>query len=202
MLRELIRNVRLRAKVLERAEEFKLNKNSGEDVWFRELILCILTSNSSFINAYIALNQIYDDIFNIDEYELSKKLNFSGYRFYRIKAKYIIKARKYYGSLKKTIFPIAEKDQYEAREKLLEIEGIGMKEASHFLRNVGYFDLAILDRHILKFMSNYFSIQGSFTKSKYLYVESVMKSISQSLNFPVGLLDLFIWYKETNKLVK
>ncbi|AWR97751.1 N-glycosylase/DNA lyase [Acidianus sulfidivorans JP7] len=202
MLRELVRNAKLRAKVLERAEEFKLNKKAGEDVWFRELILCILTSNSSFINAYIALNQVYDKIFTANEEELSKLLNLSGYRFYRIKARYIIKAKKYYGTLKKNIFPIAEKDQFEAREKLLEIDGLGMKEASHFLRNVGYFDLAILDRHILKFMSNYFLIQGTLTKTKYIYVESVMKSISKSLNLPVGLIDLFIWYNETNKLVK
>ncbi|MCY0882289.1 MAG: DNA lyase, partial [Acidianus infernus] len=56
MLRNLVKNVKLRAKVLERAEEFKLNNKAGEDVWFRELVLCILTSNSSFISAYIALN--------------------------------------------------------------------------------------------------------------------------------------------------
>lgn len=202
MLRNLVKNVKLKAKVLERAEEFNLNRRAGEDVWFRELILCILTSNSSFISAYSALNSIYDRILYLDEENLSKILKNSGYRFYRIKAKYIINARKYYGRLKSLLFPIAELDQYEAREKLLELDGLGMKEASHFLRNVGYFDLAILDRHILKFMSEYFSIRGTFTKRKYIYVESVLRSVSKSLNLPVGLIDLFIWYKETGKIVK
>ena len=28
-------------------------------------------------------------------------------------------------------------------------EGLGWKEASHFLRNVGYKDVAIIDRHII-----------------------------------------------------
>lgn len=202
MLRSLVKNVKLRARVLERAEEFKLNNKAGEDVWFRELVLCILTSNSSFISAYAALNAIYDKILQADEERISKILKNIGYRFYRIKAKYIVNARKYYGNLKNLIFPIAEIDQFEAREKLLDIEGLGMKEASHFLRNVGYFDLAILDRHILKFLSEYFSIDGTLTKRRYIYVESVLRSISKSLNFPVGLIDLFIWYKETNKLVK
>lgn len=202
MLRSLVKNAKLRARVLERAEEFSLNKRAGEDVWFRELVLCILTSNSSFMSAYYALNAIHDKLLYADEEDLSKILKNSGYRFYRIKAKYIINARKYYGKLKSIIFPIAESDQYEAREKLLEIDGLGMKEASHFLRNVGYLDLAILDRHILKFISQYFSISDRLNKKKYIYVESVLRSISNSLNFPVGLIDLFIWYEETNKLVK
>ncbi|MCY0873478.1 MAG: N-glycosylase/DNA lyase [Acidianus infernus] len=204
MLRNLVKNVKLRAKVLERAEEFKLNNKAGEDVWFRELVLCILTSNSSFISAYIALNNLYDKLFSLDEDGISKILKNSGYRFYNLKAKYLFNVRKYYGMLKAWIYPIANKDEYEAREELLQIDGIGMKEASHFLRNVGYFDLAILDRHILKFLSSYyFSYNKKYLQKKdYIYIESVLKSISISLNLPVGLLDLFIWYKATNKLVK
>ncbi|MUM63944.1 N-glycosylase/DNA lyase [Acidianus infernus] len=204
MLRNLVKNVKLRAKVLERAEEFKLNNKAGEDVWFRELVLCILTSNSSFISAYIALNNLYDKLFSLDEDGISKNLKNSGYRFYNLKAKYLFNVRKYYGMLKAWIYPIANKDEYEAREELLQIDGIGMKEASHFLRNVGYFDLAILDRHILKFLSSYyFSYNKKYLQKKdYIYIESVLKSISISLNLPVGLLDLFIWYKATNKLVK
>ncbi|MQL55325.1 N-glycosylase/DNA lyase [Acidianus ambivalens] len=204
MLRNLVKNVKLRAKVLERAEEFKLNNKAGEDVWFRELVLCILTSNSSFISAYTALNNLYDKLFSLDEDGISKVLKNSGYRFYNLKAKYLFNIRKYYGKLKAWIYPIANKDEYEAREELLQIEGIGMKEASHFLRNVGYFDLAILDRHILKFLSSYYFSYNkkSLPKKDYIYIESVLKSISISLNLPVGLLDLFIWYKVTNKLVK
>jgi len=204
MLRNLVKNVKLRAKVLERAEEFKLNNKAGEDVWFRELVLCILTSNSSFISAYTALNNLYDKLFSLDEDGISKVLRNSGYRFYNLKAKYLFNVRKYYGKLKAWIYPIANKDEYEAREELLQIEGIGMKEASHFLRNVGYFDLAILDRHILKFLSSYYFSYSkkSLPKKDYIYIESVLKSISISLNLPVGLLDLFIWYKGTNKLVK
>ncbi|MFP3164481.1 MAG: N-glycosylase/DNA lyase [Acidianus sp.] len=204
MLRNLVKNVKLRAKVLERAEEFKLNNKAGENVWFRELVLCILTSNSSFISAYTALNNLYDKLFSLNEDGISKVLKNSGYRFYNLKAKYLFNVRKYYGKLKAWIYPIANKDEYEAREELLQIEGIGMKEASHFLRNVGYFDLAILDRHILKFLSShYFSYsKKSLPKKDYIYIESVLKSISISLNLPVGLLDLFIWYKGTNKLVK
>ncbi|WP_373468249.1 N-glycosylase/DNA lyase, partial [Acidianus infernus] len=179
MLRNLVKNVKLRAKVLERAEEFKLNNKAGEDVWFRELVLCILTSNSSFISAYIALNNLYDKLFSLDEDGISKILKNSGYRFYNLKAKYLFNVRKYYGMLKAWIYPIANKDEYEAREELLQIDGIGMKEASHFLRNVGYFDLAILDRHILKFLSSYyFSYNKKYLQKKdYIYIESVLKSI-------------------------
>ncbi|EZQ06853.1 N-glycosylase/DNA lyase [Candidatus Acidianus copahuensis] len=202
MLRDLVKNVKLRARVLERADEFNLNRIAGEDVWFRELLLCILTANSSFIGAYQALQTIIGDVLYLDEERISRALQHSGYRFYRLKAKYIFNAVRYYGKIRATIFPIAEKDQLEAREHLLELKGIGMKEASHFLRNVGYFDLAIIDRHILNFISYYINLPNSLTKRKYIYLESVLRSISKSFNIEVGLLDLFIWYEETKMIVK
>ncbi|AGJ62625.1 Thermostable 8-oxoguanine DNA glycosylase [Sulfolobus islandicus LAL14/1] len=113
---------------------------------------------------------------------------------------------KVYGKLKEEITPLADSDQQLAREKLLNIKGIGMKEASHFLRNVGYFDLAIIDRHLIDFMRRIGAIGETnvkhLSKSRYISLESVLKSIALNLNISVGILDLFIWYKETNTIVK
>ncbi|AAK41186.1 N-glycosylase/DNA lyase [Saccharolobus solfataricus] len=207
MLRSLVQNPKVRARVLERVDEFRLNNLSNEEVWFRELTLCLLTANSSFISAYQALNCLGQKIYYANEEEIRNILKSCKYRFYNLKAKYIIMAReKVYGRLKEEIKPLADEDQQLARERLLNIKGIGMKEASHFLRNVGYFDLAIIDRHIIDFMRRIGAIGETnvkqLSKSLYISFENILKSIASNLNMSVGILDLFIWYKETNTIVK
>jgi N-glycosylase/DNA lyase len=195
---------KLRARVLERAEEFLLNNKAGEDIWFRELVLCILTANSSFISAYKALNCVFEyNFFSLDQYKLSKILKECGYRFYNLKSKYLTEAKSLYGSLKKIIKPLADRDQWEAREFLVnKVNGIGYKEASHFLRNVGYFDLAIIDRHVLRFITDIVGDIKLRKRRDYFLVEGLLRSIADGLNIQVGLLDLFIFFKQTKTLVK
>lgn len=195
---------KLRARVLERAEEFLLNNKAGEDIWFRELVLCILTANSSFISAYKALNCVFEyNFFSLDQYKLSKILKECGYRFYNLKSKYLTEAKSLYGSLKKIIKPLADRDQWEAREFLVnKVNGIGYKEASHFLRNIGYFDLAIIDRHVLRFITDIVGDIKLRKRRDYFLVEGLLRSIADGLNIQVGLLDLFIFFKQTKTLVK
>ncbi|MDT7875367.1 N-glycosylase/DNA lyase [Sulfolobaceae archaeon RB850M] len=204
MLRSLVVDKKLRARVLERAEEFLLNNKAGEDIWFRELVLCILTANSSFISAYKALNCVFEyNFFSLDQYKLSKILKECGYRFYNLKSKYLMEAKSLYGSLKKIIKPLADRDQWEAREFLVnKVNGIGYKEASHFLRNVGYFDLAIIDRHVLRFITDIVGDIKLRKRRDYFLVEGLLRSIADGLNIQVGLLDLFIFFKQTKTLVK
>ncbi|QKQ99326.1 N-glycosylase/DNA lyase [Metallosphaera tengchongensis] len=204
MLRKVVKDARLRAKVLERAEEFKLNNSAGESTWYRELVLCILTSNSTFISAFSALQSLNNLIFAGTVDEISAVLKKEGYRFPNLKAKYIVKSRSYLGHLKRDVKELADKDQIEAREYLLEIDGIGMKEASHFLRNVGYFDVAIIDRHILKFFFDYIAEvdRKSLSKNQYLYYENILKSVAYNFNIQVGIMDLYIWFIKTGKIAK
>jgi len=204
VLRSLVVDKKLRARVLERAEEFLLNNKAGEDIWFRELVLCILTANSSFISAYKALNCVFEyNFFSLDQYKLSKILKECGYRFYNLKSKYLMEAKSLYGSLKKIVKPLADRDQWEAREFLVnKVNGIGYKEASHFLRNVGYFDLAIIDRHVLRFITDIVGDIKLRKRRDYFLVEGLLRSIADGLNIQVGLLDLFIFFKQTKTLVK
>jgi N-glycosylase/DNA lyase len=207
VLRELVQDKKLRARVLERVEEFLLNNKAGEEIWFRELILCLLTANSSFISAYKALNNLYShDIKLLDIEQISVILRDSGYRFYNLKSRYIREAiEKYYGRIKTLVKPIADIDQFKAREFLVNnIKGLGYKEASHFLRNLGYFELAIIDRHILRYVNTnlYVSVKKVDNKHRYLLVEGLLRAIGSALNMQVGLLDLFIFFKQTQTLVK
>jgi N-glycosylase/DNA lyase len=190
--------------VLERVEEFKLNNIADEDVWFRELVLCVLTANSSFVSAYKVLGYVMEE-FDKGTYRFEQVLKERGYRFYELKAKYLKNLVKYRGRIKSWIKPLADRSQALAREVLAnEIYGIGMKEASHFLRNVGYFDLAIVDKHVMRFSINSGLVRPfkTLTRSRYLEIERKLKELAHQLGMSVGILDLFIWYIETGTVLK
>jgi N-glycosylase/DNA lyase len=133
-----------------------------------------------------------------------------GVRFHNKKAKYIIEARHLFkknGTL--SIKPRLSNFEtpIEARDWLVRnIKGLGFKEASHLLRNVGMGqELAILDRHILKNLATYGVIEkvpASISKKKYLEIEKHMTEFSRIIKIPVAHLDLLFWYKETGEVFK
>ena len=91
----------------------------------------------------------------------------------------------------------------EKREFLVDnVSGLGWKEASHFLRNVGYENLAILDRHIIKNLKNFKNIPKALTKSNYLETEKGFKEYSKSIKIPLDHLDLLFWSMETGEIFK
>ncbi|MBI4175854.1 MAG: DNA lyase, partial [Candidatus Aenigmarchaeota archaeon] len=78
-------------------------------------------------------------------------------------------------------------------------------EASHFLRNVGFTDLAILDRHIMRNLVRYNAIKEvpkSLTRKKYYYIENRMKSFCARVGIPMDELDLLFWSEETGEVFK
>ena len=86
------------------------------------------------------------------------------------------------------------------------VKGMGFKEASHFLRNIGLGkDLAILDRHILKNLHKFKVIKKipkSLSEKKYLEIESLMKQWAQRSRIPLSHLDFLLWHKETGHIFK
>ncbi|MEM3553264.1 MAG: N-glycosylase, partial [Candidatus Bathyarchaeia archaeon] len=85
------------------------------------------------------------------------------------------------------------------------IKGLGFKEASHFLRNVGYFNLAIIDRHILRILSKYGFISNnskSLTKKVYFEIESILEMLAKKVDLTLAELDLYLWFMETGKILK
>lgn len=76
--------------------------------------------------------------------------------------------------------------------------GLGPKQASMFLRNSGIsYELAILDRHVLDYMSTLGLYNGTRRflpgLSQYRRQEAVLKSYAADVEAPVGLLDWAIW---------
>ena len=80
-----------------------------------------------------------------------------------------------------------------------QVPGIGIKESSHFLRNIGYSDaLAIIDVHVLNFLKeNYFvnpSDVKNLTESRYEKLEIILQNLAEFHGLNLGILDLAIWY--------
>lgn len=201
-----LKNSEVSEKVDKRIEEFEIVGNEDNNRWFSELSFCVLTANSS---AQLAID-IQEDLGSEGFIELSlddlvDELKSHGYRFYNKRAEYIVENRKYSGSIRNIITDFS--DSFEARNWLIEnIKGLGCKESSHFLRNVGYKDLMIIDRHILRILCDENIIEENpetlTKKEKYLNIEEKVKSLSENVDLSLAEIDLYLWYMETGKILK
>jgi N-glycosylase/DNA lyase len=85
------------------------------------------------------------------------------------------------------------------------VRGIGYKEASHFLRNIGYRGYAILDKHLLSRLSEFEVIDSPkppSTKKGYLAIEEKLKLFASSIGIDFDELDLLLWYTKTGEILK
>jgi len=81
---------------------------------------------------------------------------------------------------------------------------LGYKEASHFLRNIGYKNYAIVDFHIVDLLVKYSLIEKpkTMTKRKYLEIERILQDLGSEVSLNLAELDLYLWYMETGKVLK
>ncbi len=186
-----------------RISEFKrLGRGSSREI-FKELCFCILCANYSAERSIKIQREIDDGFLTLPHSQLMRRLREMGHRFPRSRASYIIAARRYSDSIKDVIASF--NDPKELREWLIKnIPGIGLKEASHFLRNIGYSDLAIIDFHILNLLDRYGIIKKpkTMTKSRYLQIENELRRLSRDAGLSLAELDLYLWYIETGKILK
>jgi N-glycosylase/DNA lyase len=125
-------------------------------------------------------------------------------RFHRTKARRVCEA----AALMPEILRImdTERDPEALRLWLVRnVRGLGWKEASHFLRNVGYRDLAILDRHILRHLRRHGVIRSiplSLTPTRYRTVERAFRRFAAAVDIPLDELDLLFWSGATGQILK
>lgn len=200
-IRELISRIKTLEKeispeVNRRTKQLKNNKN-----WFSELCFCILTANYT-AEGGIRIQNSVKDFSKLSKIQIEKLLRKLGHRFPKTRAGYIYLAKKHKNKLKSLK---QMKNSLERREWLVKnIKGLGYKEASHFLRNIGFFDVAIIDRHILSILIEYKIIKPikTITKKSYLEIENKLKILSKKTNLSLGKLDFYLWYMKTWKVLK
>lgn len=186
-----------------RIKEFKENGTKPISEIFKELCFCILTANFSAERAIKIQSEININFLSMPEHDLAEKLRALGHRYPESRARFIVEARKYIPSLEALLR--SSRDAKTLREWLVNnIKGLGYKEASHFLRNIGFLNVAIIDRHILNILSEYNLIKRPkrISKSKYLEIERVLSDIASIVNLSLGELDLYLWFMKTGKILK
>lgn len=111
-------------------------------------------------------------------------------RFYKNKARYLVLMRERFDEIYQKI--ISSSSGKELRSYLVsELKGIGMKAASHFCRNYGFQDIAIIDVHILKFLE----FNNPSNAKDYLLMEEIFVSKANDLGLTPVVLDALIWQK-------
>ncbi len=150
-------------------------------------------------------------LFDSDEKTLSYKLHENSCRFYNTRAKYICSTREFLKTKYSfdLVSLISSLPTHEARRdffaKTKEIKGIGYKEASHFLRNIGFRGYAILDKHILNTLCEFNIIcekPKTLTPTVYLDIEKRLKQFSVTIGIDFDELDLLLWSEKTGKILK
>jgi N-glycosylase/DNA lyase len=200
-----------RGQIEARLDDFRRVGSLPDERLFEEMCFCILAVQSKAHTADAAVR------------DLSKAgLLWSGRaprlavflrhrtRFHNHKAAYIVGARERFfpeegPRLSESLQ--GQRDPQAARAWLVEeIDGLGWKEGSHFLRNVGRGDgLAILDRHILRNLVRHGVIPAmpdSLTGPRYHAIEERMNRFSSTVQIPMAALDLLFWSRETGEIFK
>lgn len=201
-----------KSEICKRLEEFRAVLEKSDEKIFSELAFCILTPQSKATTSWNAVQALERRNLLLKGSIEQIRPFLQAVRFPGNKSRYLVEARKLFtenGSLNiKERLSSAKDNPVLLREWLLEnVKGLGMKETSHFIRNVGLSDnrLAILDVHILKNLKEFGVIEEipkSLTKKKYLEIESKMKKFADKIGVTLDELDILLWSKETGIIFK
>ncbi len=197
-----------RAEIEQRLAEFRENWNRDDRHIFGELCFCLFTPQSKAKSCWRSIEKLKETglLYSGTAEEIIKWM--AAVRFNNNKSRYVVEARELFtrgGKL--NVKESLHGDPKEMREWLVKnVKGLGMKEASHFLRNVGFGDdIAILDRHILKNMVRYSVIREipkSLTEKKYLEIEGKFLDFAKAQGIPASHLDLVFWSEEAGEIFK
>ena len=194
---------------------------SENELWY-ELCLCILSSNVPYELAKSAFFHLLETGFlqlkwikneesseRLMAEELSKPLylprkldgSHRKYRFPNIRSNNIIKAARLISSnndLLKKILANSRSEKEVRKYLVANISGIGLKQSSHFLRNIRYSnELAIIDSHVIAFLEKVGMLErgktNHITDNLYLELESKLQEISKKFELNLSIFDMAIW---------
>jgi N-glycosylase/DNA lyase len=203
-----------------RRKEIRARIGEFEEVWregsdarlWEELVFCIFTAGASARMGLKSIEAIRQLLWNGEAAEMTKALKKAGaHRFPVSRPGYIVIARNYLREhcglrlreqLESFSDPIERRD-WLAREK--RIKGLGYKESSHFLRNIGLLGHAILDKHVLRCLVDLEVVESSrppSTRARYLEIEERLKGVARDVGIDFDELDLVLWSMKTGEVLK
>jgi N-glycosylase/DNA lyase len=194
-----------------RLSEFKTAYEKGDRAIFEELCYCILTAGSSAKMGMRTVGALKDILHTGTEKELQQRAQAHHVRFWRSRPSYIVQTREYLNEacgmeLRRLIESFDCKNlrrDFFAKNK--SVKGLGYKEASHFLRNIGFPGYAILDKHILNSLREMGVIGRRMrptTRAGYLAIEKRLERFAREIGIDMDHLDLLLWSRKTGEILK
>lgn len=200
-----------REEIKARLAEFgEIYRTATDERFFEELAFCILTAGASARMGLRSVERVRPVLIEGSRRGIQRALTRS-HRFPRTRGAFVYETREYlrawYGlRMRDLLSSFEDPDQLRDFFALNPgIRGLGYKEASHFLRNVGFRGYAILDKHVLSRLAELGVIESSrppSTKRRYLESESRMKSFCAAIGIDFDEMDLLLWYTKTGEILK
>jgi N-glycosylase/DNA lyase len=188
----------------------KIIRDADDNRIFEELVFCICTAGASAKMGLKSVEAMRSILHHGNLKQLRRRLR-GVHRFPNNRPVYIIHTREYLkNEYRFNIKDLIEsfKDPIERRDffaKNKNIKGIGYKESSHFLRNIGFSGYAILDKHILTTLYELRIIKSPkppVTRDKYLEIEDKLKEFADNIGIHIDELDLLLWSEKTGEILK
>jgi N-glycosylase/DNA lyase len=197
--------------IKQRLREFENIRKRGLDaeIW-EEMVFCFFTGGCSARMGLRSVDAVRPHLAEGDWETLRNALS-GVHRYPNARSRYVVESRDF---LEKSIgFRIKAKLEsfdchLERRDWLVKekgIKGLGYKEASHFLRNIGYKGYAILDKHVLRCLAELKIIDDPKppnTRSRYLSVEQRLSSLTEAIGIDFDEMDLVLWSMKTGEILK
>jgi len=214
---EELRQIHLdkRDEIAARLEEFReVGRRATDERLFEELTFCIFTAASSARMGLRSVESLRPVLMTGSKRQIQRALT-RVHRWPRARGAYVYETREYLrkhhalGSgrgLRELFSSFADaerrRDFFAANPR---VRGLGYKEASHYLRNIGFSGYAILDKHVLSRLAEFGVIDDPkppSTKARYLGMEEKMKQFAQTVGIDFDELDLLLWYTKTGEILK
>ena len=197
--------------IRERLNEFAGIWSGGDDerLW-EEMVFCFFTGGCSARMGLNSIEAVRPLLMTGTQPEIASAL-VGSHRYPNARSKYVVHSREFLkehcemrlrSKLESFDSPLERRD-WLVKEK--GIKGLGYKEASHFLRNIGLRGYAILDKHVLRCLAELGIIEDPKppnTRSKYLRVEEKLKQLADSIGIDFDEMDLVLWSIKTGMVLK
>ena len=202
-----------RKEIRARLDQFQnvWRRGSDEQLW-EELVFCIFTAGASARMGFRAVEATRPFLLNGRREQMTRALKTAGaHRFPVERPCYIVVTRNYLREhcdmalrekLQGFADPIERRD-WLAGEK--QIKGLGYKESSHFLRNIGLLGHAILDKHVMSCLVDLKVVETAkppATRARYLETEERLLRFARDIRIDFDELDLVLWSMKTGEVLK
>jgi len=209
---------KIKAAHAERGAEIRARLTEFEAVWenetderlWEEMVFCFFTGGCSARMGLRSVEAVRPILQTGNHHELADALR-GRHRYPNARAGYIVASREFlqeHCGLRLREKLSGFNDDLERRDWLVKekrIKGLGYKEASHYLRNIGLKGYAILDKHILRSLAELGIIgdpKPPNTRAKYLETEEKLKNLAALTEIDFDELDLVLWSMKTGEILK